>query len=132
RAESASAGSSKRASTHSGMRGEPRGDAAQRSHEVSTQRMLREILDTVAEPVSIDHLLVVAGNPETVTALVRALPARMRARAIDIPGMRVDATPAELKEAIEAAASVLSIRLQRGLVEEVLDATRSAGRACLG
>src|SRR5690606_13597545 len=38
--DSASAGSAKRASTHSGSRGEPRSDAARRVEEVSTERML--------------------------------------------------------------------------------------------
>ncbi|HET8656264.1 MAG TPA: hypothetical protein VFL93_12160 [Longimicrobiaceae bacterium] len=125
-------GASKRAATHSGVRGEPTGDVARRSREASTQRMLREVLGAVAQPVSEGHLLVAAGDPATTAALLRALPERARTRAIEAPGVHADATPAELKEAIEAAASALSARLQRALVHEVVDATRSAGRACLG
>lgn len=131
-ADGPAAGGSKRASTHSGARGETRGDAARRSEEVATQRLFREVSDAVSASVRDGHLLVVAGNPENVAALLRAVPERARERTIDLPGVPTDATHAELKEAIEAAASALSIRLQRGLVGEVLEATRSAGRACVG
>ena len=126
------AGSSKRASTHSGMRGESRGDAAKRSEQASAQRMLREVRDALAEPASEGHLLVVAGAPETTAALLRVLPERAVERTIEVAGVTADATPAELKEAVESAASALSTRLQRTLVEQVIDVTRSAGRACLG
>jgi stalled ribosome rescue protein Dom34 len=130
--DSSSAGSSNRASTRSGARGEPRGDAARRGEEVSTQRMLREALDALSQPVSDGHLIVVAGTSETTAAFVRALPERARERTIDVSGVPVEASPAALKEAIETAASALSLRLQQGLVEEILEATRSAGRACVG
>lgn len=130
--DSSSAGSSKRAATRSGMRGAPRGDVAQRIGVVTTRRMLREVLDAVAEPIDRGHLLVLAGSAETTTSLLRALPERARERTIDLPGLTVDATPARLREGVEAAASTLSIRLQRALVDEILDTTRSAGRACLG
>ncbi len=130
--DSSSAGSSNRASTRSGARGEPRGDAARRGEEVSTQRMLREALDALSQPVSDGHLIVVAGTSETTAAFVRALPERARERTIDVSGVPVEASPAALKEAIETAASALSLRLQQGLVKEILEATRSAGRACVG
>lgn len=131
-ADGSAAGSSKRAATRSGMRGEPRGDAARRSEEVSSQRLLRDVVQAVSEPLNTGHLLVVAGNPETTANLLRALPERVRERSIETPGVHMEATHAELKEAIDAAASALSTRLQRALVDEVLEGTRSAGRACLG
>lgn len=124
--------SSKRASTHSGTRGESHADAAQRGDDASTRRLLRAILDAVSGPVSDGHLLVLVGNPEMMAALLRALPERARERAINVPGVPADATTAELKEVVDAAASTLSSRLQRALVDQVMDATRSAGRACLG
>jgi hypothetical protein len=131
-ADGSSAGSSKRASTHSGVRGESRGDAAKRSEQVAAQRMLREVQDALSEPTSEGHLLVVAGAPETTAALLHALPERARERTIEVSGVHADATPAELKDVIESAASALSVRLQQALVEQVIDITRSAGRACLG
>lgn len=126
------AGGSNRPSTHSGARGETRSDAANRSEEAATQRLLRDVLDALSGPVNEGHSIVVAGSSEVAVALIRAIPERAEERTIDLAGIGMDATHAELKEAIEAAASTLSIRLQRGLVEEVLEATRSAGRACVG
>lgn len=131
-ADGASAGASKRATNRSGTRGEPRSDAARRIGEVASRRMLREVLDTLSGPVDAGHLLVLAGNAETTAALLRALPERARERTIDVAGVPVEASLAEVKEAVEAAASALSLRLHRALVEEVIDSTRSAGRACLG
>jgi hypothetical protein len=127
-----SAGSSKRASTHSGVRGESRGDAARRSEQVSSQRLLREVRDALSEPASEGHLLVIAGAPETTAALLRALPERAGERTIEAHGVPADASAAELKEAVESAASALSIRLQQALVDQVIDAARSGGRGCLG
>ncbi len=130
--DSLSAGSSKRASTHSGARGEPRGDALRRNEEVSTQRMVRDVVELVTELASSGHLLVLAGSSETSAAVLKALPQRVRDRTIELTGISADATIAELAPEIDAAASALSIRAQRALVDEILDVTRSAGRACLG
>lgn len=131
-AGSTSGGSSRGMATRSGMRGEPRGDAAQHIGEVTTRRMLHDVMDAVSEPIDRGHLLVLAGNSETTAALLRALPERAHERTMYIPGLPMDAAPARLREAVEAAASALSVRLQQTLVKEILDATRSAGRACLG
>jgi peptide subunit release factor 1 (eRF1) len=131
-ADSSSAGASKRASTHSGMRGEPRGDTARRISEVATQRMVREVLTKLPERVGEEGLLVITGTSETMSTILRALPDRLRTRAIDVPGVHTDASDAELREVVEAAASELSARLQKDVVDEVIEATRSAGRACLG
>lgn len=118
--------------TRSGWRGEAGSDAARRSEEAATQRMLREVVDAVSGPLNSGHLLVAAGTAEATAALLRTLPDRTRERAIEVSGVRADASNAELKEAVESAASTLSSRLHRALVDEVLDTTRSGGRACLG
>lgn len=130
--DSASAGASKRAANRSGMRGEPRGDATQRALEAATQRMLREAAALLAAGADEDRLLMVGGSPETVSGLRRALPERARERAVELTDLRADATPAEVKAAIDAAASALSARLQKALVDQVIEATRAAGRGCLG
>jgi hypothetical protein len=124
--------SSKRPSTHSGSRGETRIDATRRMEGSSTQRMLREVVAAIPESADENPLMVVAGNAELVTNLMHALPDRVRERTIDIPALKVDATSAELKEAVETAASALSLRLQRALVEKVIEAARSEGRGALG
>lgn len=131
-AEGVPDGASKRASTHSGMRGEARSDAARRGVEDSARRLLREAGEALEARAREGHLLVVGGSAETARALLASLPERTRARTIEAPGLRAEASLAELKEVVEDAASALSERLQRALVEEVLDLTRADGRACLG
>ncbi|HEX6927559.1 MAG TPA: hypothetical protein VF167_19195 [Longimicrobiaceae bacterium] len=130
--EGGATGSSKRAAAHSGIRGESRDDAARRSDEVAMQRMIRDVLEILQAAGRAGHLLVVAGNNGVVAAIQRQLPARLHERMEALSGIRPDASLAELKEAIETAASGLSLRLQRALVEDVLDTTRSAGKACVG
>lgn len=125
-------GASKRAPARSGVRGVSRADAAKRSDDVSAQRLLREVSDALSQPATDGHLLVIAGHGETSGAILRDLSDRARERAIEVPAIHTDATAAELKDAIDAAASVLSTRLQQALVEEVLNNTRAGGRACLG
>src|SRR5690606_32251912 len=81
-AEATPAGPSKRASTHSGVRGASRDDAARRTEEVSAQRMLREVVSELTERAREGHLLVVAGVAETTAALLRELPERALERTI--------------------------------------------------
>ena len=126
------AGAPNRSPARSGVRGVSRADAAQRTEDVSAQRLLREVSDALSQPATAGHLLVIAGHAETSGAILRGLSERIRERAIEVPEINADATTAELKEAIDGAASTLSNRLQQGLVEEVLNTTRAGGRACLG
>src|SRR5690606_33329345 len=113
----------------SGIRGESRDDAARRSDEVAMQRMIRDVLEILQAAGRAGHLLVVAGNNGVVAAIQRQLPARLHERMEALSGIRPDASLAELKEAIETAASGLSLRLPRALGEDVLDTTRPAGKA---
>lgn len=125
-------GSSKRAGGSSGQRGESRTDAVQRSEEAATQRMLRDVVERTEAAAKSGHLLVVGGSSEVVSSLIRSLSDRARDRTMEIPSISADTSGAELKDAVEEAASALSLRLQRELVADVINTTRSAGRACLG
>lgn len=125
-------GSSKRASTSSGTRGEARTDAAQRSKEASTERLIRDVIRRLVADQEDDALVVLGGNFEITAAVLRNLPDGQRVRAIEASELRVDATDVEIRSAAEAAASVLSARLHSDLVENVIDAARSDGRGCLG
>ncbi|HET8657041.1 MAG TPA: hypothetical protein VFL93_16060 [Longimicrobiaceae bacterium] len=125
------AGSGKRAATRSGMRGETRGDAALRTEGVATHRMLRDACEVVSERVGDDGLLVVSGSTEATAIVLRALPERLLARTIEVPALPIDASDAEVRDAVESAASALSARLHTKLVDEVIETARSAGRGCL-
>ncbi|MBX6364427.1 MAG: hypothetical protein IRZ00_11215 [Gemmatimonadetes bacterium] len=125
------AGAAKRAATTTGVRGEPRTDAARRQAAEAWRRLLREIVATAGR-AGADGLLVVAGSADATAAIMRALPERLADRAMEVPGLTVDASGAEIRQAVDAAASELSLRLQRRLVADVLEATAAAGRACVG
>ncbi len=125
-------GSSKRAGGSSGQRGESRSDAVQRSEEAATQRMLRDVVERTEAAAKSGHLLVVGGSSGIVSGLIKSLSDRARDRTMEVSSISADASGAELKDAVEEAASALSLRLQRELVADVINATRSAGRGCLG
>lgn len=125
-------GTAKRASTHSGGRGEAGADALQESTEVATRRLVREIADKLLTAQRDGHLLVIAGKNEIIAAIRRELPDRVAERSIDVPGARVQASTAEVTEVIENAASALSLQIQKRLVEEILEINHADGRACVG
>lgn len=126
------ANTSKRASTHSGTRGQTGTDAAQRVLEVTSERMRKRLIEVVSDIVGEDGLLIVGGTPEMVSAAAREVPKSMEARVAERPSLHVEMSTPEVKEAVEAAASDLSRRLQSGLVDEVVDLALANGRGCLG
>lgn len=123
---------SKRPATHTGVRGATGTDVAQRVEERTVRRLVRDVVEALAVPIREKHLLVIGGRAEAPREIERALPERARDYAIVAPGIDPDASDAVLKEAIEAAASALSSRLHEALVDEIIETTRAAGRACLG
>jgi hypothetical protein len=131
-AEEDDARGSKRASTRSGLRGEPRTDAVQRAREISTQRLARELVEHLTRARDRDALLVLGGSLEMTASVQRQLADRSRDAALELSDINADATEAEIREAVDAAASEMSADLQEELVAQVIDATRSDGRACLG
>lgn len=123
---------SKRASTHSGTRGKTGADAAQRFLEVGAERMLKELVRVLSELVGDEGLLVLGGTPEMVAAAAQAIPKNLRARTAERPSMHAEMSAAEVKAAVEEAASRLNKDLQGKLVTEVMDLARAGGRGCLG
>jgi len=123
---------SKRASTHSGTRGKTGTDAAQRFLEVGSERMLKEIVNKLSEIVGDNGLLVIGGTPEMVAKAAQSVPKRMSGRVAERPSMHVEMSAAEVRDALEEAATELSRKLQGELVGEVVDAALSNGRGCLG
>lgn len=128
----ASDGASKRSVRSSGVRGQPRSDSIRRAEEVATLRMVREAVAALAESSNQDRLTAVGGSLEPVARVLALLPDRIRHRTIELGGLHIDATHSEIEAALDAAASTLSVRLQKDLVDEVIDLTRADGRACLG
>ncbi len=129
--EGAPDGSAKRAGGRSGMRGEPRSDAARKSEETSTRRLVREVADRFSGGLEGGFLLV-GGSSEVSRQILAALPTSAGDRASELPGVHGDSSDAEIRAAVEAAASELSQRVQSAIVDEVIEASRSAGRGALG
>jgi len=123
---------SKRATGHSGVRGETATDAAQRLLDVGSERMLKRVVDLVSERVGRDGLLVVGGTHEAGSALLNLLPASLRSRATERPSLTVDMSLAQLQGPVETAASELTQGLQAELLAEVIDQAKSGQKGALG
>lgn len=125
-------GQRKRSAHRTGLRGETATDQAQRILEVSTDRMLKELVQVLGERASDHGFLVLGGTPETVKRMADAVPKGLATRTVEKPSLHLEMTSAEVRDAVEAAASELTERLQSTLLEEVVDQARAHGRGCLG
>lgn len=123
---------SKRASTHSGVRGITGDLAAQKLEEVGTQRMVKVVAEQVRDLAERGGSVVVGGTDEVAAALLNRLPKSLQRRATLEPSISFHDSVPELRRAVGAAASVLTARRQSKLLDEVLDLARSGGRGCLG
>jgi len=124
--------SSKRASTHSGTRGETARDAGQAIARVHTERMLDDCAERVADLAGNDGFVVLGGVHEQTAALAELLPDTFAERCAERPALHLGMTPAQVKAVVEDAASELSRSLQEKRAREVLDVALSDGDACLG
>ncbi|MDX1566319.1 MAG: hypothetical protein R3223_00865 [Longimicrobiales bacterium] len=123
---------SKRAATHTGTRGETGTDAAQRALEVTSERMRKKLMEVVTELVGDKGLLIIGGTPEMVSAAASSVPRAMEGRVAERPSLHLEMTTAEVKEAVETAASELTQEIQSRLVDQVIDQALANGRGCLG
>lgn len=122
----------KRAGTYTGVRGAARADVLQCLADMAAERLARLAVDLAVESAGDDGFLVLGGTPEMTAAAARRLPKAMAGRVIELPSLHIAMTPAELKPALEGAASALSRKQQEQLLEEVLDAARAAGLGAVG
>lgn len=123
---------SKRATSHSGVRGKTGTDAAQRFLEVGSERMLKKLMELVTESVGSDGILVLGGTPEAVAQAKGYLPQQVQDRVVVQSALRVDASDPEVRDELEKAASELNQQLQGGLLDEVVNQAKSGGRGALG
>jgi hypothetical protein len=123
---------SRRATVHSGMRGQTATDAAQKLLEREEQRMLKDLVASLQDRVGSRGHLVVGGTPEVVHHLIDLLPEALQTRTIQASSLRLDMRDSEVRPEVEAAASRLTQRLQEEALERVIDEARAGGRAALG
>jgi hypothetical protein len=122
---------SRRATHHSGTRGETATDAAQKLLDREEQRMLKAVVATLQDRLGNRGRLVVGGTPEVVRHLMGLLPDTLRHRTISASGLRVEMTDAEVRKSVEEAASRLNQQIQEAAVAQVIDEARGGGRATL-
>lgn len=122
----------KRATTHSGVRGETATDAARRVLEVGSERLVKQLVDVVTNEIGSHGFLLLGGTPEIVAATANRLPRTLADRATERSSLYVEMSAAEVKQATQEAASELTRRQQHHLLEQVLEAAHAHGRGCLG
>jgi len=123
---------SKRATTHTGVRGITDADAAHRFGEVGAERLLKSVIESVREHAEADGTVVVGGTNEMTAALVQRLPKSIDGRVHLDGSLAFYMSPADLKRATQAAASAVRARRQERLVDQVVELARAGGRGCLG
>jgi len=123
---------SKRATTHTGVRGETDTDAAQRFGEVGTERLLKHLVDVIREQAGNDGTIVVGGTNEMTAAVIQRLPRTVNGRVLEEPTLSFYMPVPELKRLTELAASAVTAQRHDRLIEQVTDLARSGGRGCLG
>jgi hypothetical protein len=123
---------SKRATGHSGVRGKTATDAAQRFEGVESERMMKRLVEIIADRTGSRGLLVIGGTQEAVAAASGHLPASLRDRTIERPATSLEMSDADVRKLLESAASALNQSIQAELLEDVVNHARSGGRGALG
>lgn len=123
---------SKRAASHSGVRGKTGTDAAQRTMQVHSDRLLRALVRRVADLVGEHGFLLIGGTPEALAAVREHVPEKLTKRTTEGSSLHLDMSVPEVRKAAEEAASRLTQRKQESLLEEVVAQARAGGRGALG
>ena len=121
-----------RVSGHSGTRGEPATDAAQRYLEEGTSRMMKRVKEVCCEMVEPDGFLLIGGTQEALATLRSTIPKILERRVWEDPSLFVEMSLAEVKEATREGASMLSKRRQGALLNQVVEQAHSGGNGSLG
>ncbi|MFC1660076.1 hypothetical protein ACFL3S_01245 [Gemmatimonadota bacterium] len=121
-----------RVSGHSGTRGEPASEAAQRFLEEGMNRMLRRVKDVCCEMVEPDGFLMLGGSQDALAMLGPMIPRALERRVWEDSSLYVEMSLAEVKEATREGASLLSKRRQGALLNQVVEQAHASGNGSLG
>lgn len=123
---------SKRAATHSGIRGETARDAAKRLLRGASERMLDDVALRINELAAEENVVVYGGSKEARAGLHQRIAGRLGERALEDASLYVVMTRAEIEQALERIASRLTVRLQTVFVEQMLDRAGVGARVAVG
>ena len=122
---------SKRAATHSGVRGETGTDAADRILRQEADRMLKEVANRVRE-AGPDAFVILGGPTAAVAALRTLLHPDGGDRIVTEPALHLTISLPDMQPIVEGAVSALTSTLQMGAAAEVLDEVRPGGLGAAG
>jgi len=123
---------SRRASKHSGSRGETGTDAAQKLLDVGTERMLKEVRELVTDQAGVDGFVLLGGTQEALAAFRPLMTGVKDSRIFENHSLWLEMTAAEVKSATAEAASALSRRRQDALLGQIMERAYARGNGCLG
>lgn len=125
-------GNAPRAGFHAGVHGVTGRDAAQRSLQAGTRRMLRELAREAVRLAGSDGWILTGGIPVVArhlsTALERHVPGRVRV----VESLDVHATMAQIAVAVRQAASTVRSEVDQARLEEIVEHANDPARAALG
>jgi hypothetical protein len=121
---------SKRATAHSGIRGETGTDAADRILRQETDRLVKQVAKDLRPDG--DGFVILAGSTPAVAALQKLIEPAGGERLIVEPALHLAMSIAELQPKVEAAASALTGRLQLARVAAVVDDAGPGGSGAIG
>lgn len=116
---------------HSGTRGRPGADDAQRQRREESERLLHALVKKLSSLPGPALPVVVGGAPESVAHLMKALPAAVEARTAHAESLRM-ALPAESALVVRSTLRALQVRRMGARAEELHDEAQANGLATTG
>jgi stalled ribosome rescue protein Dom34 len=127
-----SKGTRKTASTTTGVRGETKSDSATRSLGAEIERMWTRVIDAVVDLAGRDSYVVFGGPAGHIGSFRASLHDELHHRSVEVPTLHVDSSPAELEDALQAAATDMTSRRQEAFLEDLIQEAGGGNHAALG
>jgi hypothetical protein len=115
--DDADVGTSKRASSRSGMRGRTRTDNVQQMLGEEAKRLRRRVVESILEMAGEAGGVAVCGTPKATAAVRKELEERLPGRVVELSEPSFDSTEAEIAAAAATAASELTRTRQARLLD---------------
>lgn len=130
--EPAHMGAAPRQQFHPGTRGTTGTDAAERGRRAGTERMLRELIDRVAQLAVGDAGILIGGMPAVTREAMLLLPDDLRPRVALAAGLSRITPPSSLRRAAASGAAKLRRELDANIVTAAIGRAGENGRGTAG
>lgn len=125
-------GSPSRQGFHTGTRGATAADAIERARQHGTERMLREVVEHLANVASGDEWIVIGGMPMRAGLLLTMLPPTARERAVVATGLSAVTAASLLRRVARERARQLRQRQDRAIVDTAIARAAERARGSVG